>query len=383
MSKQNNNMGKIKRSTDDLINEAIARQSDWQENRREYTRVFLKSLNMFARPSKRKQLENQSVEVKDVESARNRHGTLRAYWFPIVCALLVIFIAIWVMFIRGATQPRVVVVPVVPEPIVQKVNDEFNVPTFDIVRIEKDGDIVIAGRWLPYQNISIVVNNKIVATERTDYAGEFVYTSSYAWGPGNYTIALLGAEPEVKSSDRVFVYISDKGVDNSVSLLMTKEGSTLLQAPAMLRDGDLSVSKIDYLDTGRVVVSGDGLPRLRVSLSLNDKYMGFARVSDHKHFGLGADVGELESGKEYELVVRMHDGDGRTVGSVVHKFVMPEMTGDDDTYYTVRRGDCLWIIARNFMRRGILFSIIAERNAITNPDLIYPKQLLQIPVAGK
>ncbi|MDW2975078.1 MAG: LysM domain-containing protein [Alphaproteobacteria bacterium] len=383
MSKQNNNMGKIKRSTDDLINEAIARQSDWQENRREYTRVFLKSLNMFARPSKRKQLENQSVEVKDVESARNRHGTLRAYWFPIVCALLVIFIAIWVMFIRGATQPRVMVVPVVPEPIVQKVNDEFNVPTFDIVRIEKDGDIVIAGRWLPYQNISIVVNNKIVATERTDYAGEFVYTSSYAWGPGNYTIALLGAEPEVKSSDRVFVYISDKGVDNSVSLLMTKEGSTLLQAPAMLRDGDLSVSKIDYLDTGRVVVSGDGLPRLRVSLSLNDKYMGFARVSDHKHFGLGADVGELESGKEYELVVRMHDGDGRTVGSVVHKFVMPEMTGDDDTYYTVRRGDCLWIIARNFMRRGILFSIIAERNAIANPDLIYPKQLLQIPVAGK
>ncbi len=383
MSKQNNNMGKIKRSTDDLINEAIARQSDWQENRREYTRVFLKSLNMFARPSKRKQLENQSVEVKDVESARNRHGTLRAYWFPIVCALLVIFIAIWVMFIRGATQPRVMVVPVVPEPIVQKVNDEFNVPTFDIVRIEKDGDIVIAGRWLPYQNISIVVNNKIVATERTDYAGEFVYTSSYAWGPGNYTIALLGAEPEVKSSDRVFVYISDKGADNSVSLLMTKEGSTLLQAPAMLRDGDLSVSKIDYLDTGRVVVSGDGLPRLRVSLSLNDKYMGFARVSDHKHFGLGADVGELESGKEYELVVRMHDGDGRTVGSVVHKFVMPEMTGDDDTYYTVRRGDCLWIIARNFMRRGILFSIIAERNAIANPDLIYPKQLLQIPVAGK
>ena len=108
--------------------------------------------------------------------------------------------------------------------------------------------------------------------------------------------------------------------------------------------------------------------------------MGFARVSDHKHFGLGADVGELESGKEYELIVRMHDGDGRTVGSVVHKFVMPEMTGDDDTYYTVRRGDCLWIIARNFMRRGILFSIIAERNAIANPDLIYPKQLLQIPV---
>ena len=382
MSKQNknNNMGKTKRSTDDLINDAIAQQNDWQENRREYTRGFLKSLNMFARPSVKKQ-ENQSVAATDAGVVRSRHSALRAYWFPIACALLVIFIAIWVMFIRGATQPRVIVVPAVPEPVVQRV-DNITVPTFDIVRIEKDGDVVIAGRWLPHQNISIMVNNKIVATERTDYAGEFVYTTSTAWKPGNYTIALLGAEPEVKSSDKVFVYISDAGVENSVSLLMTKEGSTLLQAPAMLRDGDLAVSKIDYLDTGRIVVSGDGLPRLRVSLALDGEYMGFARVSDYRHFGLGADVGELESGKEYELAVRMHDGDGRTIGTVLHKFVMPEMTGDDDTYYTVRRGDCLWIIARNFLRRGVLFSVIAERNAIQNLDLIYPKQLLQIPVSG-
>ena len=382
MSKQNknSNMGKTKRSTDDMINDAIAQQNDWQENRREYTRGFLKSLNMFARPSVKKQ-ENQSVAATDAGVVRSRHSALRAYWFPIACALLVIFIAIWVMFIRGATQPRVIVVPAVPEPVVQRV-DNITVPTFDIVRIEKDGDVVIAGRWLPHQNISIMVNNKIVATERTDYAGEFVYTTSTAWKPGNYTIALLGAEPEVKSSDKVFVYISDAGVENSVSLLMTKEGSTLLQAPAMLRDGDLAVSKIDYLDTGRIVVSGDGLPRLRVSLALDGEYMGFARVSDYRHFGLGADVGELESGKEYELAVRMHDGDGRTIGTVLHKFVMPEMTGDDDTYYTVRRGDCLWIIARNFLRRGVLFSVIAERNAIQNPDLIYPKQLLQIPVSG-
>ena len=382
MSKQNknSNMGKTKRSTDDLINDAIAQQNDWQENRREYTRGFLKSLNMFARPSIKKQ-ENQSVAATDAGVVRSRHSALRAYWFPIACAMVVIFIAVWVMFIRGATQPRVIVVPAVPEPVVQRV-DNITVPTFDIVRIEKDGDVVIAGRWLPHQNISIMVNNRIVATERTDYAGEFVYTTSTAWKPGNYTIALLGAEPEVKSSDKVFVYISDAGVENSVSLLMTKEGSTLLQAPAMLRDGDLAVSKIDYLDTGRIVVSGDGLPRLRVSLALDGEYMGFARVSDYRHFGLGADVGELESGKEYELAVRMHDGDGRTIGTVLHKFVMPEMTGDDDTYYTVRRGDCLWIIARNFLRRGVLFSVIAERNAIQNPDLIYPKQLLQIPVSG-
>ena len=68
-----------------------------------------------------------------------------------------------------------------------------------------------------------------------------------------------------------------------------------------------------------------------------------------------------------------------TIANVEHSFVMPEMTGDDDTFYTVRRGDCLWIIARNFLRRGVLFTIIAERNDIKNPNMIFPNQLLQIP----
>lgn len=225
-----------------------------------------------------------------------------------------------------------------------------------------------------------MINGKIIATQRTDSNGEFVYAPTHALNPGNYTVSLVGADPDVGSADKVFLYVSEHGYKNSVSLLMTADGSTLLQSPSMLTDGDLVVSKIDYLSSGRIVVTGDAMPRLRVSLSLNDKYLGFARVSDHRHFGLGADVGELKPGNEYSLAVRLHDGDGRTVATINHDFTMPEMTGDDDTFYTVRRGDCLWIIARNFLRRGILFSMIAQRNNIENPDLIYPKQLLQIPV---
>jgi len=378
MSKKNN-MGQTKRSTDDLINDAISQQNDWLENRREYTRGFLKSLNLFARPSEKK---TETQKIEDSASKSDKKNKLKSYWFPIACAFIVIFIAIWVMFIRTPAPSRIVVVPTIPDPIIQPVK-KLSVPEFDIVRIDKTGNIIIAGRWLPHQNISIMVNNKIIATERTDFRGEFAYTTSAPWAPGNYTVALLGTDPEVKSSERVFLYVSEHGVANSVSLLMTRDGSTLLQAPAILKDGDLSISKIDYLDTGRIVVTGDALPRLRVSLALDGKYMGFARASDHKHFGLGADVGDLETGREYELAVRLHDGDGRTIATIMHKFTMPEMTGDDDTYYTVRRGDCLWIIARNFMRRGVLFSIIAERNNISNPDLIFPKQKLQIPVSGK
>ena len=371
---------KVKRSTDDLIDSAIEQQNNWMEKRRTFARKFLKTLNIFARPAPKKEDEGASnVLITEANKKQNVRTGIAAYWFPILCALLVIFVAVWVAFVRSSSTPTVVVASDVPDPEVRIV-EENTIPMFDIVRIEPSGNVVIAVRWMANRNISILIDSEVVATERTDANGEFVYSPTRAFEPGNYTISLIGVDPEIKSEENVFIYISPRGYKNSVSLLMTKDGSTLLQAPTLLANGDLLVSKIDYLDTGRIVVTGDALPRLRVSLSLNDKYLGFAKVSDHKHFGLGADVGQLKVGKKYTLTIRLHDGDGRTIAQVGHTFVMPEMTGDDDTYYTVRQGDCLWIIARNFLRKGILFSIIAERNNIENPDLIFPKQILQIPV---
>lgn len=368
-----------KQSTDKLIDESIAQQRAWLEKRRLFARSFFKSLNVFAKPNPNKRVVGRPA----VKSEQNqKKSVLREYWFPILCAFIVIFVTIGVLCnrIRGYktnVQP-------VPEPVVRTVATEINTPMFDIVRIGDNGAIIVAGRWKPDTGVSVFINKKLTATIMTDKNGEFVYAPSrVALKPGNYTIYLMDVNSKVKSADNVFIYISDAGSENSVSLLMTKNGSRVLQAPSVLRDGDLTVSKVDYMSNGRMVVTGDGLPRMRVSVALNDDVLGMAKVSDYKHFGLGADVGELTPGNEYTLHIRMHDGDGNVIANVDHKFVMPQMTGDDDTYYTVRRGDCLWIIARNFMRRGILFSMIAARNNIENPDLIYPKQKLNIPVQPK
>ena len=370
------NIGKTKRSTDDLIDNAVNRQQDWLENRRAFTRKFLQRFNVFKKPEQ----DSVSGAPKNTSNQSKNKAVIRAYWFPIVCALLVILIAIFVMLFK-INAPVKVIAPSVPEPIIRSVknSEKHNTPSFDLVRIEKSGNIIIAGRNVRESNISIVINKKVVSTEHTNKDGEFVYAPSEALKPGNYVISLIDTDKNIKSADSVFVYVSEQGYKNSVSLLMTKSGSKIMQAPVLL-DGDLVVSKIDYLDNGRMIVTGKALPRLRVSLSLNDEYIGFARVSDYKNFGLGADVGKLESGKEYKLNIRLHDGEGTTIANVEHKFVMPEMTGDDNTFYTVRRGDCLWIIARNFLRRGVLFTMIAERNNIENPNLIFPEQLLQIPV---
>ena len=368
-------IGKTKRSTDEMINDAVGRQQSWLENRRSFTRNFLKRFNNVFH--KKHEEENTVATVKVDSVERRNKSVLRAYWFPIVCALLVILIAVIIMLFKINT-PVKVIAPKVPEPIVKTVKQPVSVPTFDLVRIEQSGNIVIAGRNVRESNISIIINKKIVATEHTNTDGEFVYAPADSFAPGNYVISLIDADKNIKSKDSVFVYISEQGYKNSVSLLMTANGSKVMQAP-QIEDGDLIVSKIDYLDTGRLVVTGKALPRLRVSLTLNDKYLGFARVSDYKNFGLGADVGDLKPGEQYKINIRLHDGEGTTIANVEHEFVMPNMTDDTNTFYTVRQGDCLWIIARNFLRKGVLFTMIAERNSIKNPDLIFPEQLLQIP----
>ena len=288
----NANIGKTKRSTDNMIDDAIDRQQSWLSNRRRFTRNFLKRFNVFEKKEK-------EVDPQKIEKRKRNKKVFKSYWLPILCAIIVILLAIFIMFFR-INAPVKVVVPTVPEPVIKPIARQFNGPSFDLVRIEKTGNIIVAGRNFRESNISIIINKKVVSTKHTNKSGEFVYAPNDALKPGNYVISLIDADKNIKSEDSVFVYISEHGYKNSVSLLMTKNGSKVMQAPELM-DGDLVVSKIDYLDTGRMIVTGRGLPRLRVSLSLDDKYLGFARVSDYKNFGLGADIGKLESGKEYKL----------------------------------------------------------------------------------
>lgn len=47
-------------------------------------------------------------------------------------------------------------------------------------------------------------------------------------------------------------------------------------------------------------------------------------------------------------------------------------------YYSVHRGDTLYTIAQRF---GTTVSRILEYNRISNPDMIYPGQVLRLPTA--
>ena len=408
-------MGKVKKTTEEIIDEAAAKHNRiaalWRRNRPSTpavsapVRAATASSPSAAKPVVEKKADSPA-SPKFEPYALDKPGIggiLSAYWFPISCAVVVLLLVIWAMWPAGNNSseeslplaPAVVMVDgqvvetadvatedTAKEPTVQVIH-ERQLPEFDIVRIERNGSIIIAGRYLPQQNISIMMNRKIVATERTDANGEFVYAPAAPLKPGNYTIRLTAADQDAASKADVFLYIAENDPGRSLSLLMTPGGSKILQAP-VLADGDLAVSKIDYLENGRIVVQGRAVPRLRVTLTLDGETIGTARTSDHKNFMLGSRAGEkkLTPGAKHSLAVRLHDGSGTIVAEVTHEFTMPEMTLGDETYHTVRKGDTLWIISRSYLGAGIRYTVIfeANRDKIKNPNLIFPDQRLKVPV---
>jgi len=379
------NIGVTKRDTAKLVDESIARQAEIKEiwaKRRPKT-LAVKS----NRPS-------QPFLPLSVAPSNHFIGDEKpSYWFPILCLLAVILVAIWTFYpdikkmmksapaqpVAEATEKIIVPEPTIkvidkPAPVDEAAAGVGDVPSFDIVRIDKSGSLVVGGRFWAGESVSVALNGKIIATIQANPDGEIAYAPKHKLKPGNYTLQLIADEAK---SDRVFLYVDEKP-EKSLSLLMDAKGSRVLQGPEVA-DGLFVVSKIDYLDNGRLVVQGRGIPRLLVSLTLNNVKIGTARVSDHKNFGLGARVGELESGKEYNLAIKLQDKNGAVISTIDHKFTMPEMTGMDDTFYVVRKGDCLWVIAKNFLGNGFRFSVIANANDIENPDLILPNQQVKIP----
>ncbi len=75
---------------------------------------------------------------------------------------------------------------------------------------------------------------------------------------------------------------------------------------------------------------------------------------------------------------------GNTKGvSTVQNDIKPSKTDPDSKFYTVKSGDTLWAISeREYGKgKGDKYNVIFEANKpmLTNPDLIYPGQVLRIP----
>lgn len=90
-------------------------------------------------------------------------------------------------------------------------------PSFDIVRVDPEGNAVIAGRAAPNTEIAILDADKEVGRVTSDSRGEWVFIPSAKLVPGERVLSLretdTGRKPPLESDEAVVVVIPEPGKD--------------------------------------------------------------------------------------------------------------------------------------------------------------------------
>ena len=211
-------------------------------------------------------------------------------------------------------------------------------PSFDIVRVDRTGYAVIAGRAKPGSEVTIYANDDELAKTPAEADGSWVIATDVLQDPRD--------------------------------------------APEGL--GPLSLDVIDYDDTGAVIFSGRATPGRVVELYINRQLIGRVPANDEGRWTIAPEA-QIAPGV-YQLLVIQLDESGRPEYAIELPFERATIDQIQlrDGKVIVQPGNSLWRIARRAYGRGAQYTIIyaATASQIRNPDLIYPGQIFDVPDAA-
>jgi nucleoid-associated protein YgaU len=293
-------------------------------------------------------------------------------------------------------------------------------PSFDVVRVNPNGDAVVAGRAAPGAKITLLDNGQPVGSATADDRGEWVLLPDSAVDPGQHKFSLKAEDDSGKSqeSEKEVIVVVPKPAEDIAGQPVTKpsgalaievpkqgEGPTqLLNAPGSAAPvaptpapqpagttaeatpsppaaPPLSLDTIDYTADGRAMLSGHTLPGSDVIIYLDNASLGAAKADPS---GRWTFVPEVKSPiGDHEVRVDMVDNAGKVQARVKVPFAQPDFTQvklTDDTVI-VQPGNSLWRIARKSYGHGVQYTVIYEANKdrIGDPNLIYPGQIFTLP----
>lgn len=291
-------------------------------------------------------------------------------------------------------------------------------PTFDVVRVDRTGGVVIAGRSAPLCKIEVQDGDAVVGMSEANTRGEWVVVPEQPLAPGSRELGLRatcgGAEA---LSDRLVVVVVPEQGENiagqasdadagalALSVPRSGDGATqVLQAPEAPRDDDatavastdetdavglgltaLSLDVVDYNAEGDLQVSGQAEAGSTLRVYLDNGLVGEATADDTAKWTLQPDE-SVEPGL-YTLRVDQVAPNGIVTARVELPFLRGEPLRDlpEGRIVVVQPGNSLWRIARRTYGSGLQFTQIFEANAdqIRNPDLIYPGQIFTLPTVN-
>jgi nucleoid-associated protein YgaU len=300
----------------------------------------------------------------------------------------------------------------------------------DLVRIDKTGAAVVAGKAPKGAEVQISVDGAVIAKVVADTRGGFValFDVPPSQDAQVMTMALRdGAGNMIPSSDRVFikgreVVAPDPAAVETASevlpvdevapqvIIASDEGIKVVQ-PASFEPGapevmaNVTLDLISYDAQGEVVLAGRGKVKNHVRIYVNDEPVKTEPVGEDGAWQLS--LPEVDAGL-YTLRVDEIDAAGKVVSRVETPFKKEEPAavkaevdkvaslkpanldpGEVDKAtkaplarkVTIQPGATLWALAESRYGQGNLYMQIfeANRDNIRDPDLIYPGQIFTIP----
>ena len=277
-------------------------------------------------------------------------------------------------------------------------------PSFDVVRVERSGETVIAGRAAPNSEVTVTTQDGgSLGRARADSSGSWAIVSETPLSPGSHEIGVeaKGAEGETQLSEELVVVVVPEAAKASTSaktpespapdtqvlaVLTPRQGSAatkvLTQEPeAGIAQGDLVLDSVDYDESGRVVVGGRATPGARVLIYLDNRLVGDSITGADGRWSHRPEQPVAEG--LHSLRVDQVDRSGAVLARVETPFSreavrVPE---DDEEFVIVQPGNSLWRIARRSYGEGLRYTVIyqANKDQIRDPDLIYPGQVFELP----
>jgi hypothetical protein len=274
------------------------------------------------------------------------------------------------------------------------------IPSFDVVRISRNGTGVIAGRAEAGSDVLIYARDKLIGSAIANRNGEWVllFDKPLPSGPTELSIvSKIQGQFEITSSDIVIVAVPERNeerfnnddTEGVVAILSPRSGngpSRVLQKPKnanmTLATKGLSLDALDYTDNGVTVVNGSATAGTEIKIYLDNAFIG--NVVSDEDGKWEFEMGDTLSSEEHIIRLDQLLLDGNVEVRISQPF-NPSMeldksrlTGD----VVVKPGNSLWHIARKLYGSGYHYTVIfgANLDIIGDPDLIYPGQQLTLPL---
>jgi nucleoid-associated protein YgaU len=280
-------------------------------------------------------------------------------------------------------------------------------PSFDIVRVNPSGDAVIAGRAGPGDMVEVLDQGRSIGSVEADDNGEWVFLPRGALSPGEHSLTLESKDRRSgvkgKSETVVVVVVPEIAKDIAGKPAEAPAGALAIEVPIKgggavrilnlpgetakgTPAGSISIGAVDYGDQGATTFSGRAPVDARLIGYLNNQPVADIRADASGHWSI--DQASPVGVGPHRFRVDQVDAGGRVLARAEIMFEMvlpgataslPDVAGQD--VVVVQPGQNLWLLARTSYGEGTRYTIIfeANRDQISDPDLIFPGQVLQLP----